>query len=149
MTPVPNLQQRSRWHLAIAAVASLLVFGICVRWAMVDVSLPPPPVLGKADVAPSTKGDLLAADHWNIDLWRPLVDAPVVVAQAPPPPTVRLFSILNRNGARVVALDLGGTEGLVYLKAGESSGAVNVVAIEATGVKITINSQPQRLELGK
>jgi hypothetical protein len=149
MTPVPNLQQRSRWHLAIAAVASLLLFGICVRWAMTDVLLPPPPVLGKADAVAPAKGDLLAADHWNIDLWRPLVDAPVVVAQAAAAPTVRLFSILKRNGVRVAALDMGGAEGLVYLKAGETSGAISVVAIDATGVNITINGQGQRLELGK
>ena len=132
----------------MTAVVAATAVTLSIAWACGGVALPPAPVYSGAESIPA-KSEPLAPERWMVDLWRPLVDAPAVAVAAPPPPSVRLFSIMKRGGAHVAALDLGGSDGLAYVKAGESRGAITVVAIDAAGADIAINGQRQRLELAK
>jgi hypothetical protein len=85
---------------------------------------------------------------FRISLWRPFVDRPVGPGTSDvPPPAVKLFSIFKRQGQHVAALEIGGTESLVYLAAGQTQGLIQVVSIDAATVSLLVAGKSQRLSL--
>jgi len=149
MMPISNLQHRAVARLlATITLATTLIAGL-LWWMLTPVALPPAPTPLVSDLVDTPNSVALTLDAWSVDLWRPLTDAPVIVAQPEPPPKIRLFSILNRNGAQVAALQIGAGAGLVYAKSGDVVGKITVVAIDSKGVDLTYTGQSLRVEMGK
>ena len=84
-----------------------------------------------------------------MNLWRPFSDAPPVVVPQAAPVTVKLFSVMRRDGVLVAALDLGGADGLVYAKPGDAVGQVQVLGVDAAGAEISLGGRKLRLEVGQ
>lgn len=149
MMPISNLKHRAVAHLAVVAAAVLLASALGLWWTLSPATLPPspPPSIALASEASTTAA--IQVDQWSLDLWRPLSDAPVAVVVAEPPPKIRLFSILTRNGGQVAALQIGTGSGLVYVKPGEMVGKISVISIDAKSVDITYAGKPMRVEMGK
>ena len=133
---------------AIAASAGVgaVVLALTAWWAFAPVA---PPPLAAPSAAPTAVAGAppIDRDRWAALLWRPFTDQVVVAAPSAPPPNVRLFSIMGRDRSAVAALDLGGADGLVYLKAGESAGVVTVTAIDRVSATVIVAGRSVRLEM--
>jgi hypothetical protein len=149
MMPISNLKHRAIARLAVIGIGVLLASTLSLWWMLSPAELPPspPPTIALASETSSTTA--IQVDQWSLDLWRPLSDAPVVVATSEPPPKIRLFSILTRNGGQVAALQVGSGSGLVYVKPGEVVGKISVISIDAKGADLTYAGKPVRVEMGK
>lgn len=129
-----------------AVTAGIIALALVAWWG--SRALPPPPATVQGGVlATGPALPPIDRDHWAAMLWQPFTDRPAVAVAVAPPPNVRLFSIMGRDRAAVAALDLGGNEGLVYLKAGESSGVVTVTAIDRSGATLLVAGRSLRLEM--
>ena len=149
MMPTSNLKQRAVARLsATVALATTLIAGL-VWWMLTPAALPPAPTPSISGLTGTPNSVALKLESWSVDLWRPLTDAPVVAEKPEPPPKIRLFSILSRDGAQVAALQIGAGTGLVYAKSGEVIGKITVKAIDSKGVDLTYAGQPLRVEMGK
>jgi hypothetical protein len=86
----------------------------------------------------------IATPTWNVRLWQPFTDTPVVSEQAPPPLT--LYSILKRDGVFIAALAADNAP-MVYARTGDVVEGVTIRSIDANGVEVRSPTGDQRLEL--
>ncbi len=139
----------ARWSCASppAPVSGAVALALTAWWAFAPVPAPP-----RGRAMPAAPAAVAGAPPIDRDRWAARAVAAVhrqVVAAAPtaPPPNVRLFSIMGRDRSAVAALDLGGGDGLVYLKAGESAGVVTVTAIDRSSATVVVAGRSMRLEM--
>ena len=133
-------------RIAASAGVGAVALALTAWWAFAPVTAPPTAMPSTAPPA-APGAPPIDRDRWAAVLWRPFTDQVAVAAPSAPPPNVRLFSIMGRDRAAVAALDLGGADGLVYLKAGESSGVVTVTAIDRASATVLVAGRSVRLEM--
>ena len=141
-------------RLLVAVVAGgLLLAAAATWWAWRRLPITGMPAMPHVVDPRSVQADQRPAvdqAHWQVNLWKPLRDAPVVDNAAPPPPLrATLFSILQQGGQPIAAVDFA-DEGLVYLQQGQQHNRCTVQAIEAEAVVlIDAEGRTHRLELGR
>lgn len=133
-------------HIAASAAVGVVALALTAWWAFAPVA---PPAVAAVPTAPAVLAGAppIDRDRWAAVLWRPFSDVVVAAAPSAPPPNVRLFSIMGRDRTAVAALDLGGADGLVYLKAGECAGVVTVTAIDRVSATVVVAGRSVRLEM--
>lgn len=145
MTPTSDVARRSHQHLWLVGALALLTTAAAMTWACWPVQLRvQPPLVASAPpaVAAATR---IEPGVWDVRLWQPFTDAPVV-NYAPALP-LKLYSILKRNGTFIAALSAGDDAPLVYASTGDVVQGVTVRAVDATGVDLRSAVGDQRLEL--
>jgi hypothetical protein len=149
MMQISNLRKRAIARFSTTVAFALLVISGLTWWMLTPPTLPAAPTSLNVNAKQPTERILLSMDAWSVDLWRPLTDAPAVVTTPEPPPKIRLFSLLIRDGAQVAALQIGTGTGLVYAKSGDTMGKLTVSSIDAKGVDLIYAGRPLRVEMGK
>lgn len=149
MMPISNLKQRALARLSATVAFALVVISGLTWWMLTPATIPAAPTDIDVNFKQPAEKFVLSMDAWSVDLWRPLTDSPAVVATPEPPPKIRLFSILIRDGAQVAALQIGTGTGLVYAKSGDTMGKITVGSIDAKGVDLVYAGRPMRVEMGK
>lgn len=137
---------RRRWRLfarcAVTTPIIAVIGGSGWAWReLPSITIPDPTT---ASMGGATPLPTLDPQAFQVSLWRPFADQPSanMAIQAT---AVTLFSVMRRQGVLTAAIDFGPGEGLQYLVAGQVHGAVKVIAIDASGVDITVNGAAQRL----
>jgi hypothetical protein len=144
MTPISDVARRARrqWWLVIAG--GLAVVAMATTWAWWPLTVVTKP-LQLADRQPERRrATSITAPTWDVRLWQPFTDAPVV-SEAPPPP-LKLYSILKRGGVFIAAL-AGNDAPMVYVGVGDVVQGVTIRGIDANGVDVRSPVGDQRLEL--
>jgi hypothetical protein len=144
MTQISDVARRARrqWWLAVAGGVGAVA--LVATWACWPLSVATKP-LHLADRLPEPhRATAITAPAWDVRLWQPFTDEPVV-NKAPPPP-LKLYSILKRGGVFIAAL--GGDEApMVYASVGDVVQGVTIRGIDAAGVDVHSAMGDQRLEL--
>lgn len=145
MTPTSDVARRAHQHLWLVSALALLTTAAAATWACLPVQLtvPPPLVAPTPPLAAATEG--IEPPVWDVRLWQPFTDAPLV-HEAPLPP-LKLYSILKRNGTFIAALSADESAPLVYASAGDVVQGVTIRSVDATGVDLRSALGDQRLEL--
>jgi hypothetical protein len=146
MSSPPDPRRTLLRQLGGVVVVGVVGLALVAWWGLAP--LPAPAAPRRSSAAPvGPVATLIDRDRWAAVLWRPFTDQQAAPVAAAPPPNVRLFSIMSRDRTAVAALDLGSSEGLVYLKAGETSGVVTVTAIDRSGATVSVAGRSVRLEM--
>jgi hypothetical protein len=145
MTPTSDVARRAHQHLWLVSALALLTTAAAVTWACwpVQLSVPPPLVASAPPVLAATTR--IEPGVWDVRLWQPFTDAPVV--NAAPVLPLKLYSILKRNGTFIAALSAGDHAPLVYASTGDVVQGVTIRSVDATGVDLRSPAGDQRLEL--
>lgn len=145
MWSIPDPRRRWAVVLALTCGGGLLLMVLTGWWAFQSrpsITLPLARII-VADATPATQP--LDPTRWQVSLWRPFVDQPVGAAVNVAPITVKLFSVLHRNGVLTAAFDTGPGNPLLYAKAGETVGSIQVLAVDAAGVDVVVNGVKQHV----
>lgn len=136
-------------RFAVILVMALSALGVGAWWAMVLPAATPLPSLmtGPVPGSPEEPSRIMGdAALWNVTLWRSLgkeAEPPVVAVAGPQAITVS--AILRRGATTVVALDVPGETGPVFIKVGEEAKGIAVVAVTAGTVDLRIGGDLQRV----
>lgn len=145
MTPTSNVARRAHQRLWLVSGLALVATASAGVWAGWPVEHPVrPPLAVPLPVAATTTAPI-DSTLWNVRLWQPFTDAPVVT-EAPAPP-LKLYSILKRGGVFIAALSTGDQSPLVYARAGDVVQGMTIRQVDATGVDVRSAVGDQRLEL--
>lgn len=145
MTLISNVARRAHQRLWLVSGLALVAIASAVVWASWPVEHPVrPPLAGPLPLAATTTARIDSA-LWDVRLWQPFTDAPVVT-EAPAPP-LKLYSILKRGGVYIAALSAGDQAPLVYARTGDVVQGVTIRKVDATGVDVRSPVGDQRLEL--
>jgi hypothetical protein len=144
MTPATEPQRRFQRGviLQVAACWSLALLAGLWAWRVTSPTLTPTPTprpaaMAAAQAAPSDSA------NWNVILWRPFGDTPAPAAA--PPASLKLFSILQQPDGLTAAIAT--SDGLVYVRSGDTCKGFAVVRVEASAVILRGNGQELRLGL--
>jgi hypothetical protein len=149
MMPTRDPHRELHRQLLISAGITLFLIALASWWAMPDsaeLHAPAFPRSSGVPLVPPTLDAALSPAMWNVALWRPLSDAPIVIPLASPP-SFKLFSILKQGDALIAALDPGDGNTLVYVHAGDQFKGATIVAIDERGVSVQLGEDLQRFEL--
>lgn len=145
MTPTSNVARRAHRRLWLVLVVGCLATATAATWAAwpVGVTVEAP----RVSITAAERSAALPIDTaaWDVRLWQPFTDVPVVQETSTPP--LKLYSILRRNGVYLAALSAGDAAPMIYAASGDVVQGITIRAVDATGVDLRSAQGDQRLEL--
>lgn len=145
MTLTSDVARRAHQRLWLLLGLALVATASAVVWATWPVAHQVRPPLAAPLPPAATTTARIDSTVWDVRLWQPFTDAPVVT-EAPAPP-LKLYSILTRDGVFIAALSTGDQTPLVYARAGDVVQGITIHTVDATGVDVRSSVGNQRLEL--